>query len=450
MAFSLARLLQILQELPSPRRYLVAFSGGCDSTVLLHAMAALRGEHAAGLAAVHVNHGLQEDASAWAGHCEAVCRDLGVPFVRVDLALEVRQGESLEAAARNARYRALEAQMAGGDMLLTAHHQDDQAETLLLQLLRGSGPRGLAAMPLWSAFGPGFHGRPLLGFEHKQLQDHAAAEGLAWIDDASNRDMRHDRNFLRRQVLPLLRQRWPAMARTISRSAAHCAEAQGLIDEVAAADLKGLTAGGGTWLPLKGLAGLAPPRRGFVLRAWIRERGFPLPDSARLGRIQKEMLNAPRDRAPMVCWAGVEVRRYRDRLYLMSPLPRHDPAMVLDWDGRTALRLPSCPGVLRAEKGTGGIDPAKWSAGKIQVRFRRGGERCRPAGRGHGHSLKKLFQERGLPPWERDRLPLIYIDDQLAAVADLWVCEPFLAGKDAPGIELRFCRSGAPAAKNRP
>ena len=438
MAFSPAHLLQILQDLPSPRRYLIALSGGCDSTVLLQVMAALRADYIPELIAVHVNHGLQDDASIWAEHCEVACRSLNVPLIQLDLGLRIAKGESVEAVARHARYQAIKKQMVDGDMLLTAHHQDDQAETVLLQLLRGSGPSGLAAMPQWTTFGCGFHARPLLGFSREQLHGYASAEELSWIDDTSNRDTRYDRNFLRQEVLPALVRRWPAMARTLSRSASHCAEAQRLIDEMAMADLEGMQDEGEGALLVEELSKLPAPRRRAVLRAWIRAQGFQVPDTARLDRLQDEMLNAASDRAPMIYWPGVEVRRYQGRLFLMNPLPRHDPERVFEWDGQSPLELPSSLGTLNTDTGIGGIDPDKWSEGHIQVRFRCGGERCRLVGRGHSHGLKKLLQEQGLPPWQRDRLPLIYIDDQLAAVGDLWVCQPFFAGKGNPGILIVF------------
>ncbi len=434
MAFTPAHLLQILNELPPPRRYLIALSGGCDSIVLLHAMAAIRDELLpAELVAVHINHGLQPDAPAWAAHCAQVSRQLGIELIQIALDLQVAKGESLEAAARDARYRAIKAETAVGDMLLTAQHQDDQAETLLLQLLRGSGPGGLASMPQCTAFGAGFHARPLLVFTRKQLHQYAVGQGLLWIEDRSNQDLRFDRNFLRQEIMPLLAQRWPAISQTLARSARHCAEAQQLIDNLIIDEIKKVEQPEGR-LSVQGLTALPAPQCRAVLRAWIQREGFQLPDTRHLDRIQKEVLQAAHDRNPLVGWAGCELRRYREQLFLMPPLTPHDPDTVLSWDGETPLQLPANLGLLTTGRGDHGVDPAKWQNGNIEIRFRQGGERCQLAGRNHTHSLKNLLQERGVPPWERSRIPLVFIDNQLAAVADLWVCEPFAAQNNQTGI----------------
>lgn len=433
MAFTPAHLLQTLNELPSPRRYLIALSGGCDSVVLLHAMSAIRDELPAGLVAVHINHGLQPDAPAWAAHCAQISQQLGIELIQIALDLQIAKGESLEAVARDARYSAIKAHTAAGDMLLTAQHQDDQAETLLLQLLRGSGPSGLAAMPRCTSFGAGLHARPLLAFTRKQLHQYAVEQGLHWVEDQSNQDLRFDRNFLRQEIMPLLAQRWPAISRTLARSARHCAEAQQLIDDIATDELEKMEQPEGR-LSVQGLTALPAPQCRALLRAWIQREGFQLPDTRHLDRIQQEVLQAAADRNPLVRWADCELRRYRGQLFLMPSLVLHDPGSVLSWDGERPLQLPANLGSLATERRNHGIDLAKWQKGKIEIRFRQGGERCQLAGRNHTRSLKKLLQESGIPPWERGRIPLVFIDNQLAAVADLWVCEPFAAQNNQPGI----------------
>ncbi len=435
MAFIPAHLLKILNELPSPRRYLIALSGGCDSIVLLHAMAAIRDKLAGELVAVHVNHGLQTDAATWAKHCAEVCKKLDIALIQVTINLQINRGDSLEAVAREARYSAMKEHVLAEDMLLTAQHQDDQAETVMLQLLRGSGPSGLSAMPQITSFGMGYHARPLLRFTQKQLNKYANKQGLTWIEDGSNQDMRFDRNFLRKKIMPLLAQRWPAMSRTLSRSAKHCAEAQQLIDGMAIDALKKIVQPEGT-LSVQGLIALPAPQCRAVLRCWIQKEGFQLPDTQHLDRIQTEMLQAAQDRNPLISWAGCELRRYRDQLFIMEKLTPHDPKLVMDWDGQSSLLLPAGLGVLNIAPADSGIDPEKWQSGRINIRFRQGGERCQLAGRKHSHSLKKLLQDKGLPPWKRDRLPLIYINNQLAAIADYWVCEPFSTPNNQPGITL--------------
>jgi tRNA(Ile)-lysidine synthase len=441
MGFSQDRLLEIISTLPAASRYWVAYSGGMDSHVLLHALSVLAPRLDVSLQAIHVHHGLQEEADQWSERCTDFCRERQVPISVVRISAVSEKGESPEAAARDARYRALSQQMETGDILFTAHHQDDQAETVLLQLLRGSGPSGLAAMTGLMEFAPGYLARPLLEFPREQLAAYAQEQGLTWVEDASNRDTSFDRNFLRQRVMPVLKERWPALGRTFSRSARHCGEAQQLIDTLANQALAGLLDANGNGLDLDGLAALPSAEARAVLRAWIRSSGHTLPDTARLDRILTEVAPAGEDRNPLIHWPDVELRRFRGRLYLRSPQPELDPALVLDWDGKSPLELPAGVGRLHPEQGLGGISPEYWTAGSIQIRFRAGGERCRPAARGKSRELKKLLQEFDIPPWERERIPLITIDGRLAAVGDLLLCEPFTAGEGEQGVRLRWERT---------
>lgn len=414
------RLCQALGRLPPARRRLAALSGGLDSVVLLHALAGL--ECAPPLIAVHVHHGLSPRAEAWAAACEALCRRLGVTFhcLRVDAA--PGRGESPEAAARHARYGALAAFMQPGDGLLTAHHRRDQAETLLLQLLRGSGPAGLAAMPLWQPLGPGWHGRPLLEVDRPQLEAYARAHGLDWVEDESNQDPALDRNRLRHEILPLLRARWPAVDATLARAAALQAEAQDLLAERAREDLETLRGEDPGTLSVAALARLRRPRQRNALRGWLEEKGLPLPGRARLESLLQQALGAAPDAAVRVAWPGAEVRRYRDALHAMAPLAAPPPGLCLPWDGRTPLAVPGTgvtltrDGVMRCH----GLDPAALPA-PVTVGLRRGGERLRLGGR--TRVLKKLLQARGIPPWERERIPLIHAGDRLAVVWGLWTAE---------------------------
>ncbi len=440
MGFSRQRLLEIVSTFPKASCWWVAYSGGLDSQVLLHALAALR-SHAVipPIRALHVHHGLQPEADAWAEQCRRYCEQQEIPLRVLPVTVAPARGESLEAVAREQRYRAFAEQMGAGDLLLTAHHQDDQAETVLLQLLRGSGLAGLAAMPACAAFGPGHHVRPLLGFARTQLAEYARAEGLSWVEDPSNRNRAFDRNYLRQEVIPLLARRWPSLGRTVSRTARHCAEAQRLIDGLAATDLAQLPRKGNR-LEVAGLAALPAPRARAVLRAWIRDCGLPLPDAAHLDRVLGEVVTARPDRNPVVRWPGAELRRFRGRLWLSPPLPAFDPAAVLEWDGEAPLELPAGLGRLCVESGGGGIAQQAWRDGKIRVHYRAGGERCRPVGQDMTRSLKKLFQERGIPPWLRERVPLITIDGELAAVGDLWLCRPFQAAAGEASVILRWER----------
>ncbi len=438
MTFSPATLHKQLQRFPRLRGYRVAYSGGMDSHVLLHALAALRDTLGVSVGAVHVNHGLQPHAADWQEHCAAVCRELGVEYVALSVDARAAAGESPEAAARKARYTALAEWLPGQHCLLTAHHQDDQAETLLVQLMRGSGVHGLAAMPVRSVLGQGVHLRPLLDCPRTDLQAYAHAEGLNWIEDPSNRDTGFTRNFLRHRVLPELQRRWPGSSASLARSAAHQAEAASLLDELAAEDLATLS-GPDAALSRPGLDVLSAQRQRNVLRFWIRQKTGGCPSSAVLARIQQDVLHSRPDAVPCVRWGRFELRRYRDRLYVLQQMTAPPTAQELDWSLEAPLFIQQAGGVLSATPHTGqGIRESALGGKGVRVGWRRGGESCVPAGRGQHHSLKKLFQEQGIPPWQRARIPLIYIGGQLAAVAGLWVCEPFQAGPDEPGLLIQW------------
>ena len=434
-------LVPLLAPFDDAGRVWVAFSGGVDSTCLLHAAAAVRGHLPGTLGAVHVDHALQPGSRDWSDHCRGVCECLAVPLVTRRLRLRVRPGESLEAVAREGRYRELSTLLAAGDLLLTAHNQDDQAETLLLALIRGSGVHGLAAMPFESRLGRGRLVRPLLGVSRGALELYGRASGLTWIADPSNSDLARDRNYLRHRVLPLLRERWPALSRTLSRSAAHCAEAALLIDQAAERALCGLGGGRPGTLSIGGLLGLDPPLGRAVLRTWLRRSGFLPPDRAHLGRILSEVLTARAGASPLVAWTGCEVRRYRGDLFALRPLPPLPVGMELPIRARD-LDLPGGLGTLHLSPGSVPEAPLVSTAGSgLCVRFGVTGQICRPPGGDHRRPLKKLFQDRGLPDWLRPYVPLVFDGDRLVAVAGLCRCEGQGPGQPG-GPEVRW--SGHP------
>lgn len=434
MAFTSQALLQSLQQLPACGRYLIAYSGGADSHVLLYAMSQLAAVIDTEIVAVHVDHQLQAESGQWAQHCVDTCAELGIACQRITVKVARDTGKGLEAAARQARYQALTTLMRPGDGLLTAHHQDDQAETLLIQLLRGSGPKGLAAMAVVSEFGDGLLLRPLLEYSREALQAYARAIGIQWVEDPSNRDERFDRNYLRHQVMPGLQQRWPSMAKTLGRAARHQAEAGRLMAELAELDMQGHLQEG--TLSSQALDGLTPIRQKNLLRQWIENEGYPLPSEKRLQAILSDLLPAAGDAMPRICWAGVELRRFQQVLYLMPQLSPHEQGEVMPWNGEPMVLAGGVIELQSNPVASHGLPVGLFSAHRVEVRFRQGGEQCRPAGRGNSKDLKKLFQEAGLPPWLRERLPLIYVDGQLAAVAGICVCEGFAAREGEAGREV--------------
>jgi tRNA(Ile)-lysidine synthase len=341
---------------------------------------------------------------------------------RVDVAPE--RGESLEAVARERRYEAMADLLGAGDLLVTAQHRDDQAETLLLALMRGSGPKGLAAMPRVATLGAGRLVRPLLQIGRAELLYYARSQGLDWVEDPGNRELGFDRNFLRQRVLPLLAERWPASAVGIARSAGHCAEAQALIDLFATDELTKAAGGRPGTLSIVRLAKLALPLQKAVVRQWIRGRALAPPDSRHLDRILSEAMTARADANPLVAWPGCEVRRYRDDLFAFEPLPTVPDPPPIGWT-RGALSLPNGLGCLELLTPGGRVlDPLDLFPGGLSVRFGAVGLSCRGRPDGHRRPLRKLFQEAGVPPWARPFIPLLFAERMLVAVGDTWVCHP--------------------------
>jgi tRNA(Ile)-lysidine synthase len=429
MTFNTDRLLEKLAELQDaePLRYLVAFSGGLDSTVLLHALAQGADRHRVPVTAVHIDHGLHPESPAWARHCRRVAEAFGCAFLegKVIVAGNEVAAVGLEAAAREARYAALRELMRAGDVLLSAHHQEDQAETVLLNLMRGSGLAGVAGIGAAQPFGAGLLLRPLLNVARRELLAYAGSLDLEWLDDPANVDARFDRNFLRREIMPRLTERWPAAARRLQRSAELAAESAQLLDELATLDLAAL--GTARRLDIARLTRLSAARQRNVLRYAIRSLGLPPAPSTRLQQALTELVPARPDARPLVRWPGAELRRYRGRLYILSepaPLPEAAPGRLY-----AGAELYPGPGLgrLRLEpEASGGLDPAIVDRG-LDVRFRAGGERIRPAGREGTRPLGKLLQESGVVPWMRDRLPLLYAGNDLVAVADLWLAAEAVA-----------------------
>lgn len=390
-----------------------------DSVALLAALAEMPAPLP--LRAVHVNHHLHPNAAVWARHCRRLCRGLGVPLSLRHALIESRQGQSLEALAREARYRLLGEALRPGELLLTAHHLDDQLETVLLQMLRGAGIAGLAAMPAIAAFGRGWLGRPLLQLPRSTLESWAVSSGLEWVDDDTNSDERFDRNYLRRRVVPLLRARWPGVARTVSRSAAHLGEALGILAEVAERDLATLRRG--DTLDGRLLAALPAARQRLALRAWLASRGAAPPDAATIERIRQLTDSVRHDAAPVLRWPGGELRRYRGCLHTMAPGAAGPLPDVASWSWRDRRRLEFGGGlgslVLRPDP-RGDIDLDRLP-GTLAVRFRCGGERVvMRDGRGR-QSLKELLRSAGVLPWMRGRVPLVYGPDSLLAVPGVCV-----------------------------
>lgn len=420
----------------APKRIIVGFSGGLDSTVLLNLLAV--GPLAKKLHAIHCDHGIQRGSSAWAEGCAKAAGSLGVSCEVVRLELPRSASAGLEADARAARYAAFAKRLDPGDVLVTAHHADDQAETFLLMALRGAGPMGLAAMPGVAPLGAGQHARPLLGWTRAELKRWAEPLGLAWLEDPSNVDLSRDRNRIRHQVMPELRERWPAAARSLSRAAALNNEARGLLEALADLDLEPhLDPAMPHRLPIAAFTGLDAPRVRNALRRWLLALDLAPPPAKALARILDEVIPSRPDAKARVTWPGAWVARYAGMLHAGATLPPA-PKATGRWELRQgqSLALPA-GGALSLEPARGeGLAAELVAAQPLEVRYRSGTEQLQPQGSAHHRSLKKLLVAARVAPWMRSRLPLIYLGGELAAVADLIVADRFAAGAGAPGLRV--------------
>lgn len=430
------QLAQLLPNFPAVAAC-VAFSGGADSTALLAALAALR-RPPLELRALHVDHGLQPRSRRWSAHCRRVARALAVPLTVRTARLARRRGESLEAVARTARYGLLGAALADGEALLTAHHQDDQLETVLLQLLRGAGVAGLAAMPAVTPFAGGLLVRPLLPLTRAELLAWLTTQDLPWVEDDSNVQLHLDRNFLRARVLPVIRERWPAAASTVARSARHAAEAQQLLDALGEADAA--RAASGAMLSAKVLRRLPLERRRNALRYWITAAGERVPPTSRLEQIATALLAAREDAQPLVAWEGAFVQRQADLLALhRAPGPAAAASaggtlgeLTWHWRDSSTCVLPGPFGTLALKVDARGPVDLDALAPSLTLRARRGGERLRPVRGGPRRALKSLLQEARVPAPRRAHVPLIFAGERLIAAGDLWLDESVQADDSRP------------------
>ena len=409
------------------RNLKLAYSGGLDSTVLLNLLADLASSQKINLQAIHVHHGLHPDADAWTNSCIKQCNNLGVKLTieKVDV---VVGAHGLEAAARKARYDALAKHVRSGrDELLTAHHQDDQAETLLLHLVRGAGVSGLAGMPPRRRFGEGWLSRPLLEIEREAIRTYALAHKLLWVEDDSNSDPVIRRSFLRQSVIPLLSRHWPGAVGSMAQAASHLREAEVLLTHLAEEDLQSCRLDDDQGLGVARLALLTPERMRNALRHWILSHGVGVPSTRQLAQLVQQIQHPPKTARAELNWGGHRVRVYRDRLWMATGDNAVPDDTRLTWDleksktlrmGNVDLRITATTGEGLAKSRTGS---------KVEVRTRQGGERCRLPGRKHRTSVKSLLQQHRISPWDRKSMPLLYVDNELAAIGDRWYCEPFAA-----------------------
>jgi tRNA(Ile)-lysidine synthase len=437
----------VLKPLLSPRaRLVLGLSGGLDSVVLLEVLRRLARPFGFKLASVHVNHGISPNARRWAAFCARKCKRLDIPLEVHQVDLEPYRAVGLEAAARRARYAVFARQQA--DFIVLAQHLDDQAETLLLQLLRGAGVKGGAAMPVWRAQAADKNGqearspailRPMLALTRGQIEDYAKARRLKWVEDESNTDIGYNRNFLRHEVLPVIERAFPAYRATLARAARHLAEASRIQDELAEVDAQLAVAG--NRIVLAELKRIGVDRAKNLLRWMLCQRGDAAPEADRLEEGLRQLFQARDDAAVRIVLGTCELRRYDGFAYLLPSLPQVPSKLHCDWDGKRLWPLPELGGILRfaLHKGAG-LDCSKVRNLGLRARVRQGGEKMRLQPGGATRSLKNLLQEARIPPWERERLPLIYCADTLVVVPGVGVASDWQAGAGTSGWTIAWQR----------
>jgi tRNA(Ile)-lysidine synthase len=435
-----------LLELAGPRpRVAVAFSGGIDSTVLAHALAKHRRRFAA-LRLFHVDHGLQSASRDWSRHCATVARRLRLPFVPLEATIRRKRGESPEAAARDARYALLAMVLEPGEVLVTAHHRDDQVETLLLQLFRGAGVAGLAAMPAIAEFGAARICRPLLDTTREDIERYSREHRLTWVDDPTNMETQFARNFLRAKVLPVIRQQWKGVDAAIARSAAHMAEATRLLGGLGRADYARVADGDG--VNVAALRALPPARRRNALRAYIASLNVESPPTSRMAELAGALLTARGDAQPEVRWHGAVMRRRGGRLVLEVKSQDHFletrelTAKSWDWNvDRVCILSQRGDRLELVDDDAGPIDLDLLPA-SLEIRARSGGESLRPGPKARTQALKKLIQGARLTVEERAHLPLLFSGDRLMVAGDRWIDASVMSNdKSRRRARLRWTRA---------
>jgi tRNA(Ile)-lysidine synthase len=446
----------LFAQLGEHRHVLVGFSGGLDSSVLLHLLVCVRGQLIPDLMirAIHIHHGLNPLADSWVKYCQQQCEQWQIPLEVMRVSIDSRHN-GIEAAARIARYQAFSSYLAADEVLLTAQHLDDQCETFLLALKRGSGPAGLSAMPAKMPFAHSQLLRPLLAFSRKILENYARVWQLQWIEDNSNQNDRFDRNFLRLRVLPLLNQRWPHFAQATARSAGLCAEQEQLLDELLADNLQQLQNPDGA-LSIEGLLLVSETKRAALLRRWLAGGGASMPSQSQLQRLWLEVAMSRQDAEPQLTLGVHQVRRFRQHLYLLSPLVEINMQRLLWAVAEEAsvkemvvppepLVLPANLGVLSFTTSSGQAIRTAAISEEISVRFGLQGD-IKIVGRYHSRRAKKIWQELGIPPWQRERIPLLYFGEQLIAATGVFVTQAGQANEGEPCWHLDWTR---PVLKNK-
>jgi tRNA(Ile)-lysidine synthase len=429
--------LSDLNQFQKSEKFWLAYSGGLDSSVLLHLFYLIKGNIKKDIEVLYINHGLQEEAVDWGKFCKEQCQQYDFPFRELTINESCPKGVSIEAWAREKRYFLIEEQMNENDVLFTAHHQDDQVETFFLQALRGSGTRGLASMPIVKNDKNYFHARPLLNYSREKIKNYAEETKLVWLDDKSNFDVRYDRNYLRHKVMPVIEERWPAYRETIYRLINHQKESKVLLDELGQEDIKRAQYENSTSLDLEVVNKLSVERQKNLIFIWLNNLNLKSPSSRNMEQIISDVIYSSVDKSPCVSWENVEIRRYKNLLYASKIKEDHDINIEYTWNPENTLKLLDETLIAKSTIGKG-ISKLKTKNAEFVVKYRQGGEKFNPENLSHSKTVKQLFQEQGVLPWFRDRIPLIYINDDLAVIPGFCIDDRYSAEKNEISWDIRW------------
>tara|TARA_B110000438_G_scaffold134083_1_gene129774 strand:+ start:1027 stop:2370 length:1344 start_codon:yes stop_codon:yes gene_type:complete len=418
-----------------PKKFCIAFSGGVDSTVLLHAMKNIIDEKSQ-IRAIHINHNLVGNSKVWAKTCKSICKKLKIDIEIISLEL-THNGYGLEAAARDERYKKLKEKLYENEYLLTAHHEEDQMETVFLRMARGTGLDGLQGINEKYSFGKGTIFRPMLEVSKALILDYAKEHQLKWVEDSSNQDTHFDRNYLRKKVIPQFRERWPSIALSVSRLSQLSAQNKTILNQIAKEDIGSMEHM--NVLPLAKLLDKSFERTNNILRYIILANEMTIPSMKTLQNGLKEILDPETDKS-VIAWKGYCIRQYKNNLYFLSNLDL-EPNQVdvrIPWEISKTLNLGKNIGTIEATFIYGDGLSIKKCENKLTISYRQGGELIKPIGHRINKSLKNLFQENHIPPWMRDKIPLIYYQNELVSVADLWFNENYVASQNEEGFVVNW------------
>ena len=430
-------LKDFLEKFSQSKKIIIAYSGGIDSSILLHLLFSIKEDLKQSLEAIHINHGLHDKSNDWEKFCRRKCESYNISFRAISIKENCPKNVSVECWARDKRYSLIAKEIKNNDILLTAHHMDDQIETFFLQVFRGAGPRGLASMPVIKKISNGYHARPFLNIQRSELEKYASINKILWQDDDTNSDIRYERNYLRHKVLVYLEKAWPSYRKSISRVVSHQKESMSILSEIALEDMREVLCKNFINLDVKILKGLSLPRQKNLIFYWLDSLNLEKPGSKHMHQIIKTLINTSSDKSPCVNWKNTEVRKYRDQLYASQIFKQHNINEEIYWNTDSPLEIQGEKLIAKETLGKG-ILRSSIEGAKITIRYRHGGEKIYSNSLSNSKKVKKIFQEHGVLPWFRDRVPLIYINEELAVVPGFCVGKKFSASKNEKSLDIHW------------